>query len=110
MHNFTLKELLNQINYFKKRHPDVPDDKINIYIERIKDVYFEKHGWTTKDRIQNDATPDDKLEPEALERRHAAGIKYSDYDYITQMIPAFTGVIFQPNEDGTVDLMITPHY
>lgn len=110
MHHCTLKDLLRQIEYMRERYPDVPADKINIYVERIEDKYFETGRWTTKDRIQNDSTPYDKLETEVLERRLAKGIKYSDFDYTTKMIPAFTGITFPPDEDGVIDFLITPHY
>ncbi len=110
MHYFTLKDLVRQIEYLRERYPDVPDDNVHIYIQRIEDSYFETGGWTTKDRIQNDSTPYDKLDPEVLENRIAAGIQYSDYNYTTKMIHAFTGVTFPPDENGVIDFMITPHY
>ena len=41
------KSLYLTVGQLKKQLANYPDDW-RVYIERIEDVYFEKHGWTTE--------------------------------------------------------------
>lgn len=41
--NYTVKQLRDKLQ-------NLPDDAI-VCIERVEDVYFEKHGWTTERKV-----------------------------------------------------------
>lgn len=62
MNEYTVREL-------KKQLEDMPDDMV-VCIERIEDVYFESHGWTTE---IHDFIPD-KPGMERVEYMEAFGV------------------------------------
>lgn len=63
---------------------DLPDDA-PVYYERIEDVYFEKHGWTTEPRPNPDGPGRDNDFPPSQFIRAFTTIRYRDCNglYIT---------------------------
>lgn len=62
----TVKQLHQFLTHYQNEHTDVP-----IYIERVEDVYFEKHGWKTEHFYFEN-------ELEATEGIKATGVAYEN--------------------------------
>ena len=84
---------IGKLREFLAKHPELPDDGL-VMIERVEDVYYEKHGWKVylKDDEHTQYLRDKDKSPEEVEKS------------MNQYHPAWCSKIYPDDKNLFIDL------